>query len=140
MKPLFRSWILLLVGAICVVGAMTWMRLNPAEPDDPLLQARRSIAEGFGMDLAIQSDGSGGLRVEAVTPGRPAEQVGIEVGDRIVACGDRSVWHVHQMAQFVNDQLVLSGTVTLLVEREGRYWAVVFGRQGAVPRGAHGQR
>ncbi|NIR00309.1 MAG: PDZ domain-containing protein, partial [Gemmatimonadales bacterium] len=85
---------------------MIWVRVRApsAGTDDPLLLARESIAERFGMELATTAGPEGGLLVETVAPGRPAEQVGIQAGDRIVACGDRSVWHVYQLMELIDDQ------------------------------------
>jgi S1-C subfamily serine protease len=142
MKPILRWWTLLLVAAILFVGGMIWVRLQPpaADRNNPLLQARESIAERFGMEVATAAGPEGGLLVEAVTPGEPAERVGIQVGDRIVACGDRSVWHVHQMVEVIDEQVSRGGVVAMLIERDGAYRLQTFGhRRHAPPRGTGGQ-
>jgi predicted metalloprotease with PDZ domain len=129
MKPLLRSWTLILVAAILFVGGMIWVRLHPrsTDLDDPLLQARKAVAESFGVEAATSISASGGVLVEAVIPGSAAEQLGIQAGDRIVACGDRSVWHVYQLDELASSQLARGSAVGLMLEREGTYWVVVLG-------------
>jgi S1-C subfamily serine protease len=129
MKPILRSWMLLLVGAIVFVGGMFWVRANSSSgPQDPLLEAQQDLESVFGMKVALQANQQGGLQIEAVTPGGPAEHVGLAAGDRVVACGDKSVWHSYQLLQFVQQQMESAPAVVLLVERDGEYRQVVFGR------------
>jgi hypothetical protein len=135
MKPTLRTWTMLLIGAILLVGWMIAMRVRQpsADIDDPLVEARQAVADSFGMEVALVPGGRGGLEIEKVLPGRPAEQAGIEVGDRVVAVGDLSVWHVHQLAQYVGQQMTRFGAVSIMFERDGTYWCEVFGPRGAIP-------
>ncbi len=128
MKPLLRSWVVLLLVAIALVGALFWVRANFAElqKKDPLTEAQESIEEAFGMRVAKESGPKGGLPVEAVEPGGPAEQVGLAVGDRIMALGDRSVWHVYQFADLINSSITAGRGIMLLVQRDGEYRMIVF--------------
>ena len=142
MKPVIRSWTLLLIGTILLVGGMFWVRANPRSPesDDPLIKARDSLAQGFGIELATESRPEGGVRVEGVKPGSAAEEAGINAGDRIVACGDRSVWHAYQLAEYIVQELTYTPAVSLLVERDGDYRQVVFGSRPGGSSGRPGPR
>ncbi len=128
MKPLLRSWVVLLLGAIVFVWALFWVRANYAElqKKDPLTEAQESIEEALGMRVAKESGPGGGLPVEAVEPGGPAEQVGLAVGDRIMALGDRSLWHVYQFADLINSNVTMGRGIMLLVQRDGEYRMIVF--------------
>ncbi len=76
--------------------------------------------------------GAGGVRVEGVRAGGPAQRGGIKAGDRIVACGDQSVWHAQQLWELISGLGTQRMPVALLVEREGTYHGVML---GGVPRG-----
>ena len=91
------------------------------------------IEQAFGMKLALESGPQGGLPVEAVEAGGPAANVGVEVGDRIVAVGDESVWHVYQLIEIINRWVSASPGLPLLVEREGEYRVLVFRSSGPLP-------
>jgi len=146
MRPVLRSWIVLFVAAIMFVGGMFWLRSRPQEPEveDPLAEARESLDRGFGLELTSEVAAGGGVRVEGVKPGSPAERAGIEGGDRIVACGDYSVWHAYQLRELVVERLGQGLAVVVLVERAGDYRPAVLamprmqpsGRSGAEAEGA----
>ncbi len=131
MRRLLPPWALVLIGAIVVVSFAIKMRVNPPvphEPDDPLVTAARQLEAGVGLVVDVTPDRSGGVRVTEVNPGAPASQLGIQAGDRIVACGARSVWHTYDLVEQMEQALSYGAPALLLVEREGEYRQVVFGR------------
>jgi len=140
MRPILRTWVLLLIGAIIIVGGMFWARAHSgaAAKKDPLLEAQAQVEKAFGMKLATACGPEGGLKVEAVKKGSPADLTGIKVGDRVLTVGDRSVWHVYQFSQYASEVLQSAPGVSMLVERKGGYLQVVFGRRGMTPAGAAG--
>lgn len=130
MRRILPSWAWLLVIAILFVGAMMWMRVKPpapAQPEDPLLKAANQLERIIGLQVDPQPQPGGGVRVTGVKPGTPAEQLGIQAGDRVIACGSQSVWHTYQLAELMGESLGSGYPVSLLVEREGTYWQVVLG-------------
>ncbi|HUU54103.1 MAG TPA: PDZ domain-containing protein [Armatimonadota bacterium] len=133
MKPRVRTWTLLLIAAIGFMAALFWIRANPTKEKNPLTEAQETIEQAFGMKLALESGPQGGLPVEAVEAGGPAANVGVEVGDRILAVGDESVWHVYQLIEIVNRWVSASPGLPLLVEREGEYRVLVFRSSGPLP-------
>jgi S1-C subfamily serine protease len=137
MRPVVRSWMLLLIGGILFAAGMFWVRArqHSGGPEDLLLEAQGSLARSFGMEVATEAIPEGGVRVEEVRPGSPAERAGIKAGDRIVACGDRSVWHAYQLAQYIGEELAFGPAVTLLVESGGDYRPAMFGMQPRAPGG-----
>lgn len=143
MRRLLPPWALVLIGAIVIIGFAIKMRANPPipqEPDDPLVTAARQLEDGVGLVVDVTPDPSGGVRVTEVKPGAPASQLGIQAGDRIVACGARSVWHTYGLVEQIEQALSYGAPALLLVEREGEYRQVVFGRHRAgiaPPAGGH---
>ncbi len=133
MRPAVRTWTLLLIAGIVFMAALFWIRSKPIGKKDPLTESQETIEKAFGMKLAKESGPQGGLPVEAVDPRGPAAGSGVEVGDRVVAVGDRSVWHVYQFIQLVNERAPVASAVPLLLEREGEYRVVVFRGQGTLP-------
>lgn len=129
MKRLLPGWAVLLGAAILFVAAMIWVRAHPQEPEDPLERARMMVYEKLGMDLAVVATTGSGLEVKAVDAGSSAEALGFQVGDRIVAVGDRSVWHVvsftEQLDQYFSQRL----PVPVLVNRSGVYHSILMGRR-----------
>jgi predicted metalloprotease with PDZ domain len=130
MRPAFPPWALLLIAAILFVGGLMWVRAHPPEHKlhDPLLEAQQTLAQGPGLEVAVEPLREGGVRVNSVRADSPAQRVGIKAGDRIIACGDQSVWHAHQLWEMMSDQASKGLPVVLMVETKGRYWSVVFGR------------
>jgi S1-C subfamily serine protease len=134
MKPVLRTWVVLLLGAIVFVAGLFWVRANFAElqKKDPLTEAQESIEDTFGMTLAKEpGPGGGGLPVEAVDPEGVAARAGFDVGDRVMAVGDRSVWHIYQFAELVDASISVAPVLPLLVERDGEYRQVLIGHRGA---------
>jgi S1-C subfamily serine protease len=132
MKPFLRTWVVLLLGAIVFVAGLFWVRANFAElqKKDPLTESQERIEDAFGMTLAKESGPAGdGLLVEAVDPEGVAARAGLDVGDRVMAVGDRSVWHIYQFADLVNASISVAPFLPLLVERDGDYRAVVIGHR-----------
>ncbi|MCJ7822660.1 MAG: PDZ domain-containing protein [Armatimonadetes bacterium] len=130
MRRILPPWAWLLVIPILIVGAMMLMRLNPPVnegPSDPLLEAANHLESALGLQIDTVPLPGGGVRVSGIVPGTPAEQLGIQAGDRIVACGSQSVWHVYQLADLMTQSLGAGYPASLLVEREGTFWQVVLG-------------
>ena len=142
MRPLFPSWALLLVAAILFVAGLFWVRAHPPEQkiEDPLLEAREALARGPGLEVATEIIPQGGVRVERVRAGSPADRAGIRRGDRIVACRDQSVWHAQQLWEFIREVATKRLPVMLLVERKGAYRPTVLGGRPAVPGAKPGGR
>jgi S1-C subfamily serine protease len=132
MRPVLRSWTVLFVAAIMFVAGMFWLRARPQGPkvEDPLAEARESLDRGLGLELSSEVAPGGGVRVKGVKPGSPAERAGIKGGDRIVACGDYSVWHAYQLRDLIAERLGQGVPVVVLVDREGDYRPAVL----AMPR------
>jgi hypothetical protein len=124
----------LLLAAIGLVVGMFWIRAHPEDfsPKDPLTAAQDVMSEAFGMTLAKDSEGRGGLEVLEMSRNGAAAQGGLQVGDRIVAIADRSVWHIHQFQELVLEQLEAFPGLILLRERDGSYEMVVL-TQGINP-------
>lgn len=102
MRTSFRRWMLLLVAAIIVVAGLFWARAEVREAKkDPLTKAQEWVQKSFGMTVERQTSTGSGLKVQAVLPGGAAAEAGIKQGDRIVAVGDRSVWHVYQLVELI---------------------------------------
>jgi S1-C subfamily serine protease len=130
MRRLLPSWAWLLVIAILFVAGMMWMRVKPPAPrgaGNPLEGAAKDLEEFMGLQVDAQPEPGGGVRVTGVKPGSGAEQLGLQAGDRIVACGSQSVWHSYQLAELMSQSLSSGYPVSLLAEREGTYWQVIVG-------------
>ena len=141
MRRLLPPWALLLLAAILVVGAMVWLRVQPPESsgeEDPLADAAEQLAKGLGLEVDPAGEQGGGVRVTGVRAGSPAEQMEMQAGDRIVACGMQSVWHAYQLADLMSQSLGRGRPAMLLVEREGEYRQVMFGRPGPMAGGGPG--
>jgi len=138
----FPSWALLLVAGIAFVGGLFWVRAHPPEMEveDPLVEAREALAQRPGLEVATETMPQGGVRVEGVRPGSPADRAAIKSGDRIVACGDQSVWHAHQLWERIRELGSRRMPVVLLVERKGTYRPMILGGapQGLRPGGEGG--
>jgi len=112
------------------MGGMVWMQVRPPaheHEDDPLAEAADKLARAVGLQVDPQPAPGGGVPVTGVNPGSPAEQLGIQAGDRVVACGSQSVWHTYQLAELMGQSLGSGYPVSLLLEREGTYWQVILG-------------
>ncbi len=134
MKPILRTWTLLLIAAIALVFGLFWARAKAGEAKkNPLEQSQAEMEKIIGMKLALESGPMGGLKVEAVKKGSPADSVGIKVGDRVVSIGDKSVWHVYQFHEYASKLSEQAPVLMLLVERKGEYRQVIFKLQGQIP-------
>jgi C-terminal processing protease CtpA/Prc len=128
MRRLLPPWAWLLVVAILFVGGMLWLRVRPptsAHEQDPLAEAASDLEKGIGLQVDPASGRGGGLAVIGVKEGSPAQQLGLQAGDRVIACGSQSVWHTYQLLELMKQGLGSGYPVALLVEREGTYWQVV---------------
>ncbi|MBN1460468.1 MAG: PDZ domain-containing protein [Armatimonadetes bacterium] len=134
MRPRLRIWTLLLLAAIGLVGVMFWIRAHPEHysQKDPLTESQEVISGALGMTLQKDSEGRGGLEVLEVSRDGAAARAGIQVGDRIIAVVDRSVWHIHQFQELVLEQLGQFPALILLKERDGSYQTVALS-QGIDP-------
>lgn len=128
MKALFRTWTILLLLAIVLVGVLVLRGQQGEEKKDPVVQAQEAIEKGLGMQLETQSSTGAGLKVLAVRKGSPADQEGIKVGDRIITVADRSVWHTYQFLDFMSQQREIMPALPVLVANKDNYRTVVFGR------------
>ncbi len=136
MRRVLPPWALVLIGAIIVVGFAINMRANPPgsdEPDDPLVAAASQLEAGLGLVVEVAPNPGGGVRVTEVKPDSPASQVGIQAGDRIVACANRSVWHTYDLVEQMDQALSRGAPALLLLERDGDYHQAIF----APPRAGH---
>jgi membrane-associated protease RseP (regulator of RpoE activity) len=129
MKPLLSTRIVLLVCAIIFVALMLWIRAHPEKPEDPVMDAISQLSEGLGLDIDPIAGAKGGIAVKAVRPGSPADRLGLRAGDRILAIGDRSVWHALNVQEFLNQGLTSGRPFPILVDSNGDYHAIIMGRQ-----------
>lgn len=131
MKRALPSWMLLLLGAIVVVAAMFWVRANPPQlsaEEDPIGSACDAMSRHFGMEIEpLAADEYGGLRVISVDEGTPAAQAGMQVGDYIMACGERSVWNAAELVEYVSEVSSRYGGFTLMIKRGEQYLILGFG-------------
>lgn len=139
MKRALPSWMFLVVGAIVVVAAMFWVRANPPQPsaeEDPLGSSCDAISRHFGMEIEpVSSEEYGGLRVTSVDEGDSAAQAGIEVGDYIMACGERSVWNSIELVEYITEVSSRYNGFTLMIKRGEEYLIVGFGLTSSQPGG-----
>jgi S1-C subfamily serine protease len=86
--------------------------------DEANASALHYLADGhrgmFGMAVMNAGDG---LRVDAVTPGGPAEQAGVKTGDTITRIGDKPVGTHGKSALW---QAEAGKPITLVIDRNGR--------------------
>ncbi len=130
MMRLLPPWAWLLLLAILFVLGLFWARATApdlSEPINPLDDARKALLQVYGFDLDLVSGPDGGLLVRAVTPGGSAERRGIRPGDRIMAVGDRSVWHTQQLAELLNQVASRGYPFTIMVARGETYFGVPYG-------------
>jgi S1-C subfamily serine protease len=129
MKPLLPPRILLLLIAIAVVGVMIYVQRHPPSEEDPLAEATKELARGVGLEVKPRPEGAqGGLLVTGVRPGTAAERLGFRAGDRVVAVGDRSVWHAIGLANGIGEALSRGMPISVLVNSDGHYHSIVMGR------------
>jgi membrane-associated protease RseP (regulator of RpoE activity) len=128
MKPLLSARVLLLAGAIAFVVLLFWVRTHPQKPEDPLADAVDSLSKGLGLEVESSPLPNGGVLVKGVRPESPAQRLGLRAGDRIVAVGDRSVWHAINLAEFISQALSQGYPVPVLVETKGNYHPIIMGR------------
>ncbi len=133
MRRLLPPWAWLLVLAILFVGGMLWLRVRPPTPAherDALADAAADLDDAIGLQVDASAGRGGGVDVLGVRDGSPAQQLGIQAGDRVVAVGSQSVWHSYQLLDLMKQGLGSGYPVALLVEREGTYRQVVLGPPG----------
>jgi len=98
-----------------------WARVLAVLPD---LQAGRSVKFGSGF-LGVtwsQVDGGGGVRIDSLQPGAPAEKAGLKVGDVVVGIDDRPISRMFQAQEGIRTRevgdkvkiVVLRGQITRL--------------------------
>lgn len=133
MRPLLKPWMLLLLAAIALMALMIWVRAHPHEREDPLLQAAERLAESVGLEVETQADAGPGVLLKGVRPGSVAAQLGFKPGDRVIAVGDRSVWHSHSLLTRLGEMLGQNSPAPVLVQRGQEYLSIVFGRRGPGP-------
>jgi len=137
MKPLLSPRVVLLVAAIVFVGLMFWVRTHPEKPKDPVMDAVGQLKESLGLTVQPVPGPEGGLPVLDVKAGSPADRLGFRKGDRILAVGDRSVWHVLMFSEQLSQNLETGMPSPILVNSNGTYHSIVMGRhmRGGAGRG-----
>jgi S1-C subfamily serine protease len=119
MRRVFSGRNVILLLAILFVAGL-FMNRTPPPPKDPMRDAQQELLDAFGFQVELTPSRAGGLVVQKIIAGRRAEQVGLQVGDRILTVNERSVWHVKNMDDLVQAS-VSGGAIALLVERNGVY-------------------
>jgi predicted metalloprotease with PDZ domain len=128
MRPVLRGWVLALVVAIVVMGGLFWVRGHPAKPYNPLEESVATISEVLGIQVSVNPDSRGGELIEKVRPGGPAERMGVRAGERIVAVGERSVWHAQQLQQLIAQRSQMGMPIGLmLASQDNTFRVVAFG-------------
>ncbi len=138
MRPVLSPRIIFLVAAIIFVSLMIWTRMHPQKPEDPVGDAMSQLSKGLGLDIAPVAGPNGGVPVTAVRAGSPADRLGFRAGDRILAIGDRSVWHALNIQEFLGQALTTGRAIPILVDSNGNYHAIIMGRQMSSPGGRPG--
>lgn len=131
----FSGWTVLLLLAILFVVGLIWVRKQPQELEDPLADAQHELHEKLGFLIEEMPGPKGGLTVKEVTPDSPAVQMRLEVGDRILAVNERSVWHARQLQDLLAEKLQRGPTV-LMVERQGEYRSLLVSARAVPGAGA----
>ena len=134
MRRHLSGWTVLLLFAVLFVVGLIWVRGKPPKVEDPLAEAAEEVSQRYGFLVESESDPKGGVMVKAITPGSPAALLGLQVGDRVIAVSERSVWHAVQLGDLLEERLS-RGPTPLLVVKGGVYRQVVFGRRAAGPAG-----
>ncbi len=139
MRRILPPWALLLIAAILFMAGLFWVRANPPEERTPLDEAVADVLQYVGMEVEPEPREKSGLLVKSVTPGSPAEHAGVKAGERVVAVGDRSVWHALQLQELINTAMRRPGGCLLMLEKDGHYHSVVLGfvRLPAPPTHGH---
>jgi S1-C subfamily serine protease len=115
MRPVLRGWVLALVVAILVMGGLLWVRGHPGQPYNPLEESVATISDVLGIQVSVNPDSRGGELIEKVRPGSPAERMGVRPGERIVAVGERSVWHAQQLQQLIAQRSQMGMPIGLML-------------------------
>jgi len=139
MKPLLSPRVVLLVAAIVFVGLMLWVRSHPEKPPDPVMDAVDEMSKSLGLTVLPIPGPEGGLPVLDVKSGLPADRLGFRKGDRILAVGDRSVWHALMLSEQLNQNLQLGMPFPILVNSSGTFHSIILGRNMRGGSGRGGQ-
>jgi hypothetical protein len=129
MRPILPPWALFLFAAILFMGGLFWVRAHPGEKHNPLEESVEELSHYLGMEVeAVPARaGPGGLLVKAIRPDSMAERIGVKVGERVAAVGDRSVWHAVQLQQLISDEMSRRGSCTLMLAKDQVYRCVTLG-------------
>ncbi len=127
MRPVLSAWALLLIGAILFMGGLFWVRAHPAQKANPLTQATDTISAELGMEVEPAASLEGGLLVKAVRPKSIAAQVGVKAGEKVVAVGDRSVWHAVRLQELISKEMSTRGSCTIMLVKGTTYRTVTLG-------------
>ena len=128
MKPLLSPRVVLLVAAVVFVALMIWVRTHPEKQEDPTMEAVTQLSEKVGLTIQPVPGPSGGLPVTDVRPASAADRLGFRKGDRILAVGDRSVWHALMFSEQLSQSLSSGRPFPILVDSNGTYHAIIMGR------------
>jgi hypothetical protein len=111
-------------AAVMTAPSEATLYVRRGERDEPLRLSVELDHEPVRLGVTWRTDEAdpGGIILTHVIPRTPADQAGLQPGDRIYRVGDRDVTGE---AEFVRLVRTLTGRVELLVERDGRVRTVV---------------
>lgn len=127
MRRLLPSWAVLLIGAILFVAGLFWIRSHPGQKPTPLEEAVETISQYLGMEVEQAPGPEGGLLVKGVRPGTMAHRLGVQVGEKVMAVGDRSVWHAVQLQQLINEEMQRRRGCAIMLAKDQTFRTVIFG-------------
>ena len=129
MRQILPPWALLLFAAILFMAGLFWLRAHPGKKLNPLEKSVAELSQYLGMEVEAvpAASGPGGLLVKGIRPDSAVAQAGVKAGERVVAVGDRSVWHAIELQQFISDEMRKRRSCTLMLAKDQVYRCVTLG-------------